>query len=128
MKVIFSQIILLRVVNHAYIKSKDIKKHTSNHFPILSSSSFLTFTTKDLLFYSLDLQAFQMNGYLLDSNESILRWKNNQRKLFCFFLLYALQNFLFSLFLSFLSMSSNDYLLKTSHLKKENPNGVIGLL
>ena len=52
-KITFSQPILSRIVNHAYIKSKENKKHTRNRFLILGSSSLLVFTAKDLLFYSL---------------------------------------------------------------------------
>ena len=85
--------------------------------------------------FSFDLQAFQVSRHLLDSNERFLRWKNNQRKLFSFFLLYASQNSLFSFFFIFCQrwvhkcvLPKNDYLPKVSHMKRENPSGLIGLL
>ena len=88
MKVTFSQPVLLKdmIVNHAYIKLKENKKHTHNRFRILDSSSFLIFQPK--IFYSIlfDIQAFPMSGYLLNSNKSGLRWKKYNRKLFFFFL------------------------------------------
>ena len=76
-----------------------------------------------------ELQAFLVSGHLLDSYKSIFEVKNNQRKLFSFFLLFYLTKVLsFSLFFFFFQMSPNDYLPKTSHLKRESHNGLIGLL
>ena len=107
-------------MNHAYIKWKGIKIHTRNYFSILGSSSFLTFTTKGLLFYSFWSPSFSSEWAPFFILMRVF-WngrKYQKKKLFSFFLLNASQNSLFfSLFFSVkdvftLVCSQIDYLPK----------------
>ena len=82
-----------------------------------------------------DLQAFLVNEHLIDSNESVLRWKKISKKTLFFLSSLCLTklSFLFSLFSAkgeFTSVCNKkkDYLPKTSHMRRENPNELIGLL
>ena len=135
MKIIFSQAILSRVVNHAYIKSKGIKKHTRNRFPILGSSSFLTFTTKYLLFCTLWSLRFSSEWAPSWFYWETFEMEEQSKKTFffrsflCLTKLYIFLSFLFCqrCFHSLVNIQ-NDYLLNTSHMKRENPNRLIGFL
>ena len=71
-----------------------------------------------------DLQTFLVSGHLLDLNESVFEVEEQSKKtLFFISSLFSQKLSIFSL-LSFLSMSTNDHLLKTSHLKRESSNSL----
>ena len=135
MKIIFSQLILLKD-HESCIYQINRKQETYSELLFnLGLFKLLSFhNQKSSLLFSLISKFFKWVGTFKIPMGVFWDGRKYQRKFFSFFLLYVSQNFLFfSLPLFFPKTSSqeynqNDYLLKPSHMKRKNPNKVIGLL
>ena len=131
MKIIFSQPILSKGSKIMHISNHEIKKH-EDIFEIAFQSWALqvSWFPQPNIFFSIlfDLQVFLMSRHFLIPTRVFFRWRIIKENSFLAFFSIITKNFLFFSLLFFLPMSPNDYLPKTSHLKKESTNGLVGLL